>query len=306
MMGSVQAHLALGPSSGTLREVKLLVGVLVLPAAMVLGLAYVETRVVDNSPPASHPQARGVVWAGRTFVDRGQLARWLRSRGVRYRIWAQRHPALTGITPRRQAHPGARRADVKAADHRSTWMSARLVGGAAVLVVLLLLLVLRGRRLVRWFGRILSSFPRPPAPRSVALRLWRRRDRPARRQAGGIQARRPSGRSLGKLGRAPGVVAVLGRVLVLRLRRWRYQARTGLLAARRSRADLHTAAAAAKGEGARLILHRGAEARLKLSTRATSAAFTFRRRRSALAWCLATVLLAAGTGLVVTAWLNGA
>jgi hypothetical protein len=50
----------------------------------------------------------------------------------------------------------------------------------------------------------------------------------------------------------------------------------------------------------------GAAARLLLLTQAKSAAFIFRVRRGQLGWYLATVLLAAGTGLLVTAWLNGA
>jgi hypothetical protein len=284
---SGQAHLALGSWSGTLIGVKL-IGVLVLPAAMVIGLAYVETRVVGDSSPSSYARARGVVWAGHTFVDRAQLSRWLRSRGVRYRVWAQRHPALSGITPRRKAGPTARRAVANGADHRSSWMSAALVGGAAVLAVLLLVLVVRDRRLARWVGRILSAFPRPPGPRGVAFQ-WRQRDR-------------PSSRWRGKLGRALGVVAVHGPAFVLRLRRWRHRAGMGLPAARRSQAYF----AAGVARDARLILRRGAAARLLLSARVASAAFSFRRRRSALAWCLATVLLAAGTGLAVTAWLNGA
>ena len=281
-----------------------LLGALVLPAVMVLGIAYFETRLVADSSPPSYAQARGVVWAGHTFVDRAQLARWLRSRGVRYKVWAQRHPALTGITPRRQAAPAVRRAEVNGADHRPTWMFAALVGSAAVLAVLFLVLVFRDRRLARWRGRILSAFPRPLGARGVAVRLRGRRDRPAQRQAGGSRGRRPSSRTLGKPGRPLGVVTVLGPALVLRVRRWQHRARARLPAAQRGHLELRAAAAAAGG--ARLIRRWGAVAGLLLSTRATSAAFTFRRRRSELAWCLATALLAAGTGLLVTAWLNGA
>jgi hypothetical protein len=273
------------------------VGVLLLPAAIVLALAYVETRVVDDSS-SSHARARGVVWAGRTFVDRAQFARWLRSRGVRYRVWAQRHPALTGVTPRK-ADRAAARADANGADHRSPW----LIGGAAVLVVLLLFLVFRSRRLVRWLGRTLAAFPRPPTPRGVASRLWDRRARPAQSQADRSRRRRPSGPSLPKLGRAADGVAVLGPALVLRLRRWQQRVRTGLPAAER-RYVARTSAGAARG--ARQIVDLRAAARLRVSTQATSAAFTFRRRRSQLAWCLATVVLAAGTGFLVTALLNGA
>jgi len=274
-----------------------LLGVLVLPAAIVLVLAYVETRVVaDSSPPA---RAKGVVWAGRTFVDRAQFARWLRSRGVRYRVWAQRHPALAGITPKKVPRT-AGRGGVNEAGDRWRRISPTLIAAAAALSVLLLILVFRGRRLVRWLGRVLSAFPRP-SPRGVAFRGGGGPDRPALRPPSGGPHRRPSGSSVEKLGGAVGAAAVLRPGLVLRAVRRQHRAK-GPPAARRR----HAAPVSAAANGGRFVVRTGAAAPLLLFARARSAAFMLRRRRGQLAWYLATGLLAAGTGLLVTAWLNGA
>jgi hypothetical protein len=236
------------------------VGVLVLPAAIVLGLVYVESRVLDDSPPYS--RARGVVWAGRTFVDRAQLARWLRSRGVSYRVWAERHPALSGVKPR----PAARAANATRADRGSAWISAKLVGALALLALVVLVVVARGGRLIRWLGRTVSAFPRPPGTRGVARR--RRLERP------GLP-------SFFKLSRARGIVAAVGS---------------------RLEPTLSTAAAGARRPSLRL----GGSVGRMLTAQAAFMAFTFRRKRTQLVWYLATMFLAAGTGLLVAAWLNAA
>jgi hypothetical protein len=236
------------------------VGVLVLPAALVLGLVYLESRVLDPSPP--HPRTRGVVWAGRTFVDRAQLARWLRSRGFSYRVWALRHPELSGVKPRPN---NARAANATRADRGSTWISAKLAGAVALLALVVLLVVARGRRLIRWLGRTVSAFPRPRT-RGVALR--RRRGRPAL----------PSAFTLS---RARGIVAAVG-------------PRLG--------PTLSAAAARARRPSLR---HGGSVGRM-LTAQAAFMAFTFRRKRTQLGWYLATMFLAAGTGLLVAAWLNAA
>ena len=76
---------------------KLLVAALILPAAVVLAIAAFETRVVYPLP--SNGPTRGIVWDGRTFATKTDFARWLRSEGSSYAIWARRHPVRAGIKP---------------------------------------------------------------------------------------------------------------------------------------------------------------------------------------------------------------
>jgi hypothetical protein len=76
---------------------KLLVAALILPGAIVLAIAAFETRVVYPLP--SNEPTRGIVWDGRTFVSKTDFARWLRSRGTSYALWARRHPVRAGIKP---------------------------------------------------------------------------------------------------------------------------------------------------------------------------------------------------------------
>ena len=119
---------------------------LALPAVLVLGIAYTATHLVDGPPPSTQASARGIVWGGLTFVDRAEFARWLRSRGVPYRVWAQRHPARAGIALRRQAdRPARRAAHVNGAGHRSNWAPVGLGGAVALILALVGLLVHRHR-----------------------------------------------------------------------------------------------------------------------------------------------------------------
>ncbi len=64
---------------------------LIVPAIFVLGIAFVETRVIY--PPPANGATQGIVWDGHTFATRADFARWLRSRGVPYRAWVRRHPS---------------------------------------------------------------------------------------------------------------------------------------------------------------------------------------------------------------------
>jgi hypothetical protein len=65
-----------------------------MPAAVVLGAAYIGGRVIGDSPPSSHVHPQAIVWAGRVFTNRQEFAGWLRARGASYRVWAQRHPGV--------------------------------------------------------------------------------------------------------------------------------------------------------------------------------------------------------------------
>jgi hypothetical protein len=250
-------------------NVKLVAGLLI-PAVIVVALVYGETRLVDRSPSQSYARAKGVVWAGHTFVNRAQFARWLRAHGVRYRRFARRHPALVAPARPRAANPGAGRvAKARGAERWSDGLSLRTIGVGAVCAFLCLVLALRGRRLVRWAGRGLGGVGRRAIALAVAYRAHRvagrapvtpapRPDPPAERRGAGA------------------VAAPLPHMLLPRPRR---------------------------------AFQRGADLRetaFRLEILARSAVFIVQRRRVELAWCLATALLAVGTGLLVTAWLSGA
>jgi hypothetical protein len=109
---------------------RLLVAALFLSAVIVLGFAASEARFLVPQP--SNGPAQGVVWRGRTFATRAEFARWLRSHGVSYRVWARSHPVQAGL-------------DVNGGRHsnRGAW---RLAAVAAFLATLALGLVFVRRR----------------------------------------------------------------------------------------------------------------------------------------------------------------
>jgi hypothetical protein len=77
-----------------------LLAVLILTPAIVLAIAGFETRVF--SLPSNGPTVgpiRGIVWNRDTFPTKTDFARWLRSRGYSYVVWARRHPVRAGIKP---------------------------------------------------------------------------------------------------------------------------------------------------------------------------------------------------------------
>jgi len=140
---------------GNLRWMKLLLAALVLPTAIVLAIAAFETQVFY--PPPSKGQTTGIVWHGHTFTARADFARWLRSRGVRYAVWARRHPSLVGLRSRRLTHPPGRptaqaprarqTAQAPRARQRSSGWGIEMLGGSiAVLVSLGLVVLLVNRR----------------------------------------------------------------------------------------------------------------------------------------------------------------
>jgi hypothetical protein len=92
---------------GHLRWMKLLVTALILPTAVVLAIAVFETRIFYPLP--SNGPTRGIVWDGHTFATRNDFARWLRSRGLSYSVWARRHPVRTGLKPSQAAKRAAHR-----------------------------------------------------------------------------------------------------------------------------------------------------------------------------------------------------
>jgi hypothetical protein len=134
--------LALSASSGTLwRQMRLSVIALILPAAIVLFIAAFETSVFY--PPPLNAPAQGIVWHGHTFTARNDFARWLRSRGVRYTVWARRHQAFLQSRRRSRAQYAAGVRAKKSFDGSAV----RIGGGLAVLVSLGLVgVLLRSRR----------------------------------------------------------------------------------------------------------------------------------------------------------------
>lgn len=120
-----------------------LAAALILPALIVLGIATFETRVLLN-PGWSNKPTQGIVWDNQTFTTRAEFARWLRSRGTSYRVWARQHPSFTGVEPSREAQP---RAKVEGArQKRSFWSLERVAGAAAILALVGLGIVFVRRR----------------------------------------------------------------------------------------------------------------------------------------------------------------
>jgi hypothetical protein len=160
--------------------VKLLAATLILPAAIVLAIAAFETRIFYPAP--SNAPTRGIVWDGHTFAVRGDFARWLRSRGIRYRVWARRHPLVVGYATNKRAHPPAQQAEARRARPKGSDWGVKSLGGVAVLASLGLGVVLVRRRrprssggsgarpTLRWAAataRLLSSLARSLARRAA-------------------------------------------------------------------------------------------------------------------------------------------
>jgi hypothetical protein len=300
---------------------KLLAVALVLPATILFGIVAFETQLFF--PPPSNAPTKGIVWDGHTFASRGDFARWLRSQGVSYAVWARRHPALAGAEAAGGAHPPAQRAAgaKRAGQKGSDWIVETVGGGLAALAGLGLAAVFLRRRRAGSGGRAaLGPAARRAAPvaRGGARPMLRLAKAAARLS---VSIAKFSGRLMRRRGTefarfsahraAP--AAKRGARLMLRwakaaallaLRTARFSARI----IRRRGTELagsvaHRAGPAAKG-GARLTLHGLTTTALLSSSLAASSAHTIRRRRSELAWYLASGLLAAGIGVVATVWLS--
>jgi hypothetical protein len=120
-----------------------LLAALALPAALAFALMYAGVQLIGNPEPRPHEQASGIVWGDRVFVNRTQLARWLRSRGVDYLVWARRHPVRAGLEPPSPSRPPQARADSAAGIRWTRWLTGATALAAGIGLLLLL------RRLVR-------------------------------------------------------------------------------------------------------------------------------------------------------------
>jgi hypothetical protein len=266
-----------------------LLAAVILPTAIVLAIAAFETNIFY--PPPSNAPPKGIVWHGHTFAARRDFARWLRSRGIRYGVWARRHPTLVGYATNlrasrhpsplgyatnRRAHPPKQQAAKagRARQKGSDWSLERLGGGVAVLASLGLVVVLVRRR-------------RPGSSRGSARRT--------------LQL--PAPRAVPATGGGAGLILRGGTATALLSSSMAKSSATSIrrrgTELTRSLAD--RAAPAAKG-GARLMLRWATATALLSSSLAASSANTILRRRSEFAWYLATGLLAVGLGLLVTAF----
>lgn len=62
--------------------------VLSLPGILAGGFAFGTSTLVGRDPAPT----QWVVWGGEAFSNPGELAQWLRARGLAYETWAARHP----------------------------------------------------------------------------------------------------------------------------------------------------------------------------------------------------------------------
>ena len=255
------AHRHSARSSGTLVRVEIVIA-LVCSAVTLLGVVYLGAQFFNSSPPPSQPQAKGIVWAGRTFVDLAEFSRWLRSQGVAYEVWALRHPTRAGIAQLQPpTSPQAERAQPSGAARRSTWTTV-----AGVAVILAAFAILLGIRRRSWLPRMRGEL--------TSERL-------------GVGAQRVAAEA-----------RTIRRLAIVRARR---SSRLGppvafaLVAAAR-------AVAAAAAAGARLILRVVFTTARALSSWTRSLTHAVWRRRGALAWYVAGMLFASMSALALTAW----
>lgn len=249
-------------SNGTLVRVEIVIA-LVCSAVTLLGIVHLAARLSDDSSTAPQPQARGIVWGGRTFVDLATFARWLRSEGFSYQVWARRHPVRSGIAsllpPASQPAQGAPKASGAADD--SGWLRWGLAGSAAVLAVLAVAAGIRRRDRLRQ-----ATSELPTEQLAVA----------ARRGA---------------------TAAAVGGRLVLRLAN-KFPAGQLAAAARRG-----AAAAAVGGPLLLRLVLRLAIVTTRFSwERIASVTHVVWRRRGELAWYVAAALFAAVSALALTMW----
>lgn len=235
---------------------------LVCCAVTMLGVVYLGAQVFNSPPSPPQPQAKGIVWGGRTFVNLAEFARWLRSRGVAYEAWALRHPTRAGIAPiQPPAVPQAQREQPSRAGDRSTWTA--IAGVAVALAALYLLLGIRRRNWLARMSRVLT------------------------RERLGV-----AGQGIAAGGRAVLSLAIVGLRTTSKLAT---SAALMLVVAAR-------AVAPAIGAGTRLMLRLATMAARASSTRARAGGRAAWRRRETLAWSAAVVLLATISALAVAFW----
>jgi hypothetical protein len=240
---------------------------LLCSAVTMLGVVYLGAQLFNGPPPPSQPQAKGIVWGGRTFVDLAEFSRWLRSQGIAYEVWALRHPTRAGIAPLRPPEvPRAERAQPSGAGHRSTWTTA-----AGVAIVLAAFSLLVGIRRRSWLPRMRGELTRERLVAAVR---------------GIAAATAAGGRTLLRL--ATVAVRVTSKL-----------ATSAALVLVVAVQGVGTPVAA----GTRLVLRLATVAGRASSTQARAGAWAAWRRRETLAWSIAAMLLATISALAVKLWI---
>jgi len=122
-----------------------IVALLTVPCAVALVFALAASQLTHGpSKPVVSAPAQAIVWNNRVFFDREDLAKWLRSRGASYDVWAKHHPQPT-VAP--LAQPAA-----KSSSRYLPSVHTVLVGVvAAGLVIVLAVLSLLIPRLAHWW-----------------------------------------------------------------------------------------------------------------------------------------------------------
>jgi hypothetical protein len=238
---------------------------LVCSAVTAVGIVYLGAQFFEASPAPSQPQAKGIVWGGRTFVDLAEFGRWLRSQGVAYEVWALRHPTRAGIAPLQAVVPKAQRSQPNGAGHRSTLTT--VAGVAVILAALSLLLGIRRRSWLLRMRGVLTREQFVVAAQGVAAAASGGARTTLRLAIVGV-------RTTSKLATS------VARVLVVAVQ----------------------GVAPAAAAGPRLLLRLTTVAARASSTRAREGAWAAWRRRETLAWSIAALLLATISALAVTLW----
>jgi hypothetical protein len=164
--------------------------VLVLAPAFAFGAAAGAAAVAGGVvTPVTKPTS--LVWNGRVFTGRADLAGWLRGRGVTYETWAKRHPTAALVLDHRASSSAVQKMDASSA--QPSRLIAVLVAALAVLAVMALFLqrLGRSRKKHRAAGR------EPPSLRHAtesALRTGISSLSAAREAASSPQGRRTLGR----------------------------------------------------------------------------------------------------------------
>lgn len=136
-----------------------------LPAILAFAVMTVAEHLAGTSPVRSAVRPTGVVWAGRTFATRADLARWLQAHGTSYEQWASAHPVLAAAesAPKKEGALAAPAKGSQARGQDPTHLFALGVAGGVALILCLVLLY--QRRLYDFRGSLQRSAPtriKPP------------------------------------------------------------------------------------------------------------------------------------------------
>ena len=95
------------PWSKICRSVRVILTALAVPG-FALGVATAAEELSRRDVPV-YGQPTSIVWADRVYSNKHDLARWLRSRGASYDVWAARHPAVAEVLESGRAQKLAKR-----------------------------------------------------------------------------------------------------------------------------------------------------------------------------------------------------